>query len=78
MPEQQEYFKRLKMAISPPRAIKMADFSKQFILQTDAKGIDVGAFLSQNLIELDKQYHRPLERLVLMNAKHLEFTNCNV
>jgi hypothetical protein len=47
VPEQQDYFKRLKMATSPPRAIKMADFSKKFILQTDANGTDVGAFLSQ-------------------------------
>jgi hypothetical protein len=45
--EQQEAFDALKQAISQPPVLRMADFSEKFILQTDASGVALGAFLSQ-------------------------------
>jgi hypothetical protein len=45
--EQQESFEALKRAISQPPVLRMADFSKTFILQTDASGVALGAVLSQ-------------------------------
>jgi len=45
--EQQEAFDALKQAISQPTLLRMADFSKRGILQTDACGVAVGAVLSQ-------------------------------
>jgi len=45
--EQQDAFEALKQAISQPPVLSMADFSGQFILQTDAIGVALGAVLSQ-------------------------------
>jgi hypothetical protein len=45
--EQQEAFEALKRSISQPPVLRMADFSKKFILQTDASGVALGAVLSQ-------------------------------
>jgi hypothetical protein len=40
-------FEALKQAISQPPVLRMADFSEQFILQTDASSVALGAVLSQ-------------------------------
>jgi hypothetical protein len=48
-PEQQKAFDELKRAISESPALRMADFSKTFILQTDASGVALGAVLSQEV-----------------------------
>jgi hypothetical protein len=45
--EQQEACEVLKQAISQSPVLRMADFSKRFILQTDASGVALGAVLSQ-------------------------------
>jgi hypothetical protein len=47
--EQQRAFDVLKQAISQPPVLKMADFSEQFIVQTDASGVALGAVLSQEV-----------------------------
>jgi hypothetical protein len=47
--EQQQAFEALKKAISQPPVLKMADFSEQFIVQTDASGVALGAVLSQEV-----------------------------
>jgi hypothetical protein len=46
-PDQQTAFDALKHAISHPPILKMADFSKEFTLQTDASSVAVGAVLLQ-------------------------------
>jgi hypothetical protein len=46
--DQQEAFEALKQAISQRSVLRMADFSKKFILQTDASGVALGAVLSQD------------------------------
>ena len=46
-PDQQKAFEALKHAISHPPILKMVDFSKEFILQTDASSVAVGAVLLQ-------------------------------
>jgi hypothetical protein len=46
--QQQEAFGTLKLAISQPPVLRMADFSERFILQTDASGVALGAVLSQD------------------------------
>jgi hypothetical protein len=48
-PEQQKAFAELKRAISQPPVLRMADFSRKFILQTDASGTALGAVLSQEI-----------------------------
>jgi hypothetical protein len=45
--DQEVAFNKLKAAISQPTVLRMADFSKPFILQTDARGVALGAVLSQ-------------------------------
>jgi len=45
--EQQEAFEALKRAISQPPVLGMSNFSENFILQTDASGVTLGAVLSQ-------------------------------
>jgi hypothetical protein len=46
---QQKAFDTLKMAIANPPALRMADFSKTFILQMDASCVALGAVLSQEI-----------------------------
>jgi hypothetical protein len=46
---QQTSFDTLKMAISNPPVLRMAEFSKTFILQIDASGVALGAVLSQEI-----------------------------
>ena len=43
--EQEKAFGRLKEAIVSPKVLAMADFSREFILQTDACGKAVAAVL---------------------------------
>jgi hypothetical protein len=45
--DQQEAFSKLKAAISQPPVLRMADFSKPFIVQTDASAVALGAVLLQ-------------------------------
>ena len=47
--EQQQAFDVLKQAISHPPVLSMADFSKEFILQTDASVTALGAVLLQEV-----------------------------
>jgi hypothetical protein len=47
--EQQQAFEALKQAISQPPVLEMADFSDQFIVQTDASGVALGAVLFQEV-----------------------------
>jgi hypothetical protein len=44
---QQQAFEALKRAISQPPALGMGNFGEKFILQTDARGVALGAVLSQ-------------------------------
>ena len=46
---QQDDFDTLKKLISQPPVLRMADFSKPFILQTDASGVALGALLSHEI-----------------------------
>ena len=46
---QQDAFDTWKKLISQPPILRMADFSKPFILQTDASGVALGAVLSQEI-----------------------------
>jgi hypothetical protein len=48
-PEQQHSFDLLKQAIAQPPVLRMADFGKKFILQTDSSGVALGAVLSQEV-----------------------------
>jgi hypothetical protein len=43
--DQQEAFEALKQAISQPPVLRMADFSRKFILQTDTSCVALGAVL---------------------------------
>ena len=45
--EQAQVFEKLKMAITSPPVLSIPDFSKQFVLQTDACGTAVAAVLLQ-------------------------------
>jgi len=45
--EQQGAFEALKRAISQPPVLGMANFSENFILQTDSSGAALGPVLSQ-------------------------------
>jgi hypothetical protein len=47
--DQQEAFEILKRASAQPPVLRMADFGKQFIVQTDASGVALGAVLSQEI-----------------------------
>ena len=49
--EQEKAFGRLKEAIASPKILAMADFSREFILQTDACGKAVAAVLLQEFTE---------------------------
>ena len=44
---QQEPFEILKQAIAQPPVLRMAEFDKKFIVQTDASGVALDAVLSQ-------------------------------
>ena len=44
---QQKAFELLKQATLQPPVLKMADFDKPFIVQTDASGVALSAVLSQ-------------------------------
>jgi hypothetical protein len=46
---QQEAFEVLKQAIAQPPVLRMADFGKQFIVQTDASNVALGAVLLQEV-----------------------------
>ena len=46
---QQNAFELLKQAIAQPPVLRMADFTKQFIVQTDASGLALGAVLLQEV-----------------------------
>jgi hypothetical protein len=56
--DQQLLFEALKKAISQPSVLQIADFSKQFIVQTDASGLALGAVLLQetNSVRLPVAY----------------------
>ena len=45
--KQQKAFETLKEAIISPPVLRMPDFSRQFILQTDASSVALGAVLSR-------------------------------
>jgi hypothetical protein len=47
--EQRQAFEALKLAISQPPVLRMADFERPFILQTDASNVALGAVLSQEV-----------------------------
>jgi hypothetical protein len=47
--EQQKNLDELKRVISQLPALRMVDFSKTFILQTDDSGVALGAMLSQEV-----------------------------
>jgi hypothetical protein len=47
--EQQEAFELLKQVIAQPPVLRMADFGKLFIVQTDANCVELGAVLSQEI-----------------------------
>lgn len=46
-PEQDQAFQRLRVAIAQPPVLRMAKFTQDFILQTDASGVDWAAILFQ-------------------------------
>jgi len=45
--EQDLAFQRLRVAIAHPPVLRMAKFAQDFILQTDASGVDWAAILFQ-------------------------------
>jgi len=47
--QQLDAFEDLKRAITQPPVLKMADFEQQFIVQTDASNVALGAVLSQEV-----------------------------
>jgi hypothetical protein len=50
--EQQESLEALKKVIAQPPVLRMSNFSKKFILQTDASSIPLGKVLSQETDEI--------------------------
>jgi hypothetical protein len=53
-PEQIESFRKLKTALIQEPVLQYPDFTRPFVLTTDASGFAVGAILSQGLIGQDK------------------------
>jgi hypothetical protein len=53
-PEQIESFQQLKTALIQEPVLQYPDFTRHFILTTDASGFAVGAILSQGIIGQDK------------------------
>jgi len=47
--QQLDAFEDLKQAITQTPVLKMADFEQQFIVQTDASNVALGAVLSQEV-----------------------------
>lgn len=46
--ESQSVFESLKREKTETPVLKLPDFTKQFVIQTDASGYDMGAVLTQN------------------------------
>ena len=72
---EQESFEQLKQAIAQPPLLRMADFSKTFIVQTDARGVALGAVLSQGFDNLLPMLHA---LSVHKNVRPHQFTNLSV
>ena len=71
--EDEKYFQKMKDIMSNCLVLSLPDFSKPFVLECDASGVGIGAFLMQdrNPIAFESRKLQPHERLYSIYDKEM-------
>lgn len=72
-PEQQTAFQQLKNCLTSPPILGYPDFSRDFIIHTDASGYGVGSVLAQMQVDKGKEK----EVVIAYTSQHLDKTQTN-